>query len=156
MKHLVIDENNVREIYAEAGIRLKKQIEETFPIEMISGKITDRVKSFEDACAVLNIDIDWFKDQTQYDSPDELAYKKMKIIVRALNEGWTPNWDDSDEYKWRPWFYMDNPSGFRFGDSRCGASCSHSAGGSRLCFKSRELCDYAAQQFLPIYKELFN
>ena len=156
MKLLVIDEKNVRQVYAEAGTQLKKQIEEIFPKELISGKITDRVKTFEDACAVLNIDIDWFDSQTQFDSPDELAFKKMKIIVRALNEGWTPNWDNSNERKWFPWFYLDNPSGFRFGDSLYAYSSSHSAGGSRLCFKTEELCNYAAKQFLPIYKDLFN
>lgn len=50
-------------------------------------KITDRIKTFLDACEALNISIDWFEEQTQFDSPDEKAYKKMKIIARALNEG---------------------------------------------------------------------
>jgi hypothetical protein len=155
MNLLVIDAQNAPEIYREAGKELKKVMEKTFGKDLLSKKVTDRIKSFEDACKELGISQKVFNESIEYDAPDEIAYKKMKLITIALNEGWQPNWDDSNERKWRPWFYLNSP-GFRFDGSGCGDTFSRSAGGSRLCFKSEELCNYAAKQFLDIYKDLFN
>jgi hypothetical protein len=155
MNLLVIDAQNAPEVYREAGKELKKVMEKTFGKDLLSKKVTDRIKSFEDACKELGISQKVFNESIEHDAPDEIAYKKMKLITIALNEGWQPNWDDSNERKWRPWFYLNSP-GFRFSGSFFGRTYSYSAGGSRLCFKSEELCNYAAKQFLDIYKDLFN
>lgn len=156
MNLLVIDAQNAPSVYREAGKELKKKLEEVFGKKVLTQKITDRIKTFEDACNELGIDPEHFVEIVGYMEPkDELAYRKLKVIVKALNEGWEPNWNDSSERKWRPWFYLNAP-GFRFYDSYCDLTSSSSAGGSRLCFKSEELCNYAAQQFLDIYKDLYN
>ena len=155
MNLLVIDAQNAPEVYREAGKELKKVMEKTFGKDLLSKKVTDRIKSFEDACKELGFSQKIFNESIENDSPDEIAYKKMKVITKALNEGWEPNWDDSDERKWRPWFFLNSP-GFRFYVSYYAGTDSDSAGGSRLCFKSGELCSYAAKQFLDIYKDLFN
>lgn len=154
MQLLVIDSKNAAKVYREAGPELKAKIVETFGQSVAGGKVTDRIKTFEDACDELGIDADDFIQN--YEEPnDELAYRKLKVIVKALNEGWTPDWNNSSELKWRPWFYLDQP-GFRFGGSYYGDSFSDSAGGSRLYFKTEELCNYAVKQFLDIYKKLYN
>jgi hypothetical protein len=74
--------------------------------------ITERVKTYEDACKVLGIQPVNFHD-LRYSSPidnsrcflekDEVAYIKLKTIVEALNEGWKPNFTE-DEYRYFPWF----------------------------------------------------
>ena len=63
---------------------------------------------------------------------------------------------NDNEYKYFPWFDMDNSSSagrFSFLDSDLLGS--HSAVGSRLCFKSRELSNYAGNQFEDIYRKVF-
>lgn len=85
-------------------------------------------------------------------TPDEIAYKKLKLIVRSLNEGWEPNWNDSNERKYYPWFKMAS-GGFSYGDYV--NSWAHSIVGSRLCFKSADLAKYAAETFTDIYKDFF-
>lgn len=120
-------------------------------------KITDRVKSFEDACNVLGIEPDDEVPYTDPTEPDRIAvnaFAKLIVITRALNEGWTPNWNKSNQYKWYPWFYMDDP-GFRFSGADY-ATDTYSTGGSRLCFSSEELAKYAAKQFLDVYKEMMT
>jgi hypothetical protein len=114
--------------------------------------IMERVKTLEDACDVLNIRL--YSVYSFDETADETAYKKLKVIAKALNEGWTPNWDDTNEKKWWPWFNLS--SGFGFGHSGYGCTSANTDVGSRLCFKSEELSDYCATQFVDLYKDLLT
>ena len=120
--------------------------------------IKDKVKSFEDACKVLDITpsvpvVTGIPEK--YQKPLIANYQLM-VIAEALNEGWTPDWSNGEWDKWHPWFDMDDSSSAgRF--SLGGAAYLNSASdvGSRLCFKSEELAEYAGTQFLELYRELF-
>lgn len=69
--------------------------------------ITNRVKSYADACKVLGIEpMDEDSMKAQGFRPDEIARRQLETITEALNEGWKPNWADTDEYKFYPWFYI--------------------------------------------------
>jgi hypothetical protein len=151
MKTLTLTEQDARKIYPHAPNELKVILENSFTKSFFQEKITDRIKTFEDACRETGEsphDVK-FSDGTA----DEIAYKKLKVIIKALNEGWEPDWNKSLQPKWRPWFYLNSP-GFRFHDASCDSPGS--AVGSRLCLKSEELCVYAAKQFPNLYKDLFT
>jgi hypothetical protein len=110
------------------------------------------IKSFEDACRHLGIEPSTVISQN--DTIDEAAYKKLKVVVDAINNGWKPDWSDHDQYKYFPWFeVLSSGSGFAF--SGYGYYYSASSVGSRLCFESREKCLYAAEQFQSIYEDFF-
>lgn len=122
-----------------------------------SADVTERIKSFEDACADQGVNIDEFYENCKGLTLDEIAYRKLKIIARALNEKWEPNWDNSNEYKYYPYFDMRSASsGFGFSHSACDRWITATSCGSRLCFKSEKLAKYAGTQFTSIYKELFT
>lgn len=87
------------------------------------------------------------------ESTDEIAYKKLKIIVRALNEGWEPDYNDENQRKWYPWFWLDAP-GFRLSVCYFDRSCT--TVGARLVFKSEELAHYAANQFVELYSDYYE
>jgi hypothetical protein len=146
MKQLMIDERDARKLYPTASAEWKTTLESTFGKEFFSQKITDQVKTFADACEVLDIDPDdaWHES----DEKDEVAYKQLKIVARALNEGWEPNYNDTNQRKWYPWFYLNEP-GFRLHVCYCGFSVTFV--GARLVFKSEELARYAATQFQGLY-----
>lgn len=149
--------------------------------------ITERVKTFEDAMAVLGENhplVIQYKEI--YDNylengcdgvKDIVAYIKLRIIVAALNEGWQPTFSD-DEYRYYPWFlfytkeeldamdeeergrvlgrsyyYAVASAGVAFSYTVSASSGSYSLSGGRLCFKNRELAEYAGQQFLAIYAD---
>ena len=120
--------------------------------------IKDKVKSFEDACKVLDITpsvpvVTGIPEK--YQKPLIANYQLM-VIAEALNEGWTPDWSNGEWDKWHPWFDMDDSSSAgRFSFYVAADRRSLSAVGSRLCFKSEELADYAGTQFLELYRELF-
>ena len=120
--------------------------------------IKDKVKSFEDACKLLDITpsvpvVTGIPEK--YQKPLIANYQLM-VIAEALNEGWTPDWSNGEWDKWYPWFDMDDSSSAgRFSFDDAGNRISGSCVSSRLCFKSEELADYAGTQFLELYRELF-
>jgi hypothetical protein len=147
-RQLILGEKAARNIYPKASPEFKETLEATFGKDFFSQKITDRIKTFADACAVLDID----PDDTLLESgeQDEVAYKKLKVITRALNEGWEPNYNDGNQRKWYPWFYLNEP-GFRlFGVYY---DYTTTCVGARLVFKSEELARYAATQFQGLYSD---
>lgn len=115
-------------------------------------KITDRIKTFEDACESLGLKGDILMASLHDDLKDEaapiIAGLKLRIIAKALNEGWKPNWQNSGEYKYYPWWNMQN--GFSL--DVVGDNSAFTLVGSRLCYKTRELATYAATQFADLYK----
>lgn len=114
-----------------------------------------KIKTFQDACKALKIDSKTLPVVTGLDRSDAkavLAQYKLAIIARALNDGWKPNWKNHDEWKYYPWFEMDGKSGFRFDDVFYLYSTSNV--GSLLCFRSRELAQYAGKTFIKLYKDL--
>lgn len=115
------------------------------------------IQTFEDACTKENIDQTLLPDVTLI--PEEFrkaiinAYKLM-IIYKAINNGWIPNWDNNNEYKYFPWFWV-SPSGAGFSGSDCGYAGAVTAVGSRLCTDSSDKARYIASQFEAEYKEYF-
>lgn len=150
--------------------------------------ITERVKTYEDACKVLGIQpVDFYA--LRYSAPidssrcflekDEVAYIKLKTIAEALNEGWKPKFTE-DEYRYFPWFVFytqkelddmdeEDKADIRVlgrssssASAHAGVACSytgrassssHPYYGGRLCFKNRDLAEYAGKQFLDIWAD---
>lgn len=119
-----------------------------------------KIKTFEDACKALKLNPSLLPDVSAV--PEQyrkrmLADYKLMIITEAINAGWKPNWNDSNEYKYFPWFRVDadkkRPSGFGFSTTYCDCTCTLTNVGSRLCFKSEEMALYAAKQFEDLYKD---
>ena len=122
----------------------------------------NKIKTFEDACKALKLSPKALPDVSGLPEKHRnalIAHYKLVIIAEALNEGWQPNWNDSDEYKYYPWFEIKankkKPAGFGFSYTHYDFWSTHTTVGSRLCFKSRELSDYAAKQFEKLYVEYF-
>lgn len=73
--------------------------------------ITERVKTFEDACKELG---EYHKLVQQFKAIQEAiaedkeatAYFKLVIITAALNEGWKPDFTNDDEYRYYPYLCL--------------------------------------------------
>ena len=115
---------------------------------MAKKSITATVKTLEDACKIVGVNPKTLRS----------AFDKLEVIIKALNEGWKPDWTNWDEYKYYPWFDMSagkDRKGFELVDCvRYSRSVSDVS--SRLCFKTEALAKYAAKQFKDLYKEFFT
>lgn len=145
--------------------------------------ITERIKTFEDACEYLGLSVESLCDmwaQGGIIEPDEIAYQKLRLITTALNEGWTPKFI-SGENRWYPWFFLYDLSelseltedwklehayrpipeyvgdycGFAFASSHDAPSYSFAGIGSRLCYKSEALADYSGRQFADLWADYY-
>lgn len=151
MKNLQISEANARKLYKTATSEFKQTLEDTFGKEFFTQSITERVKTYEDACTELGTEpINEKVMLTAGFTEDEIVYRKLKTITKVLNEGWYPNWSDTNEYKWIPWFRVS--SGFAFYDTTYGYSHADAGNASRLCFKTDALAEYAGRQFNDLYE----
>lgn len=144
------------------GFKIKKFDEQTGEVsfEPLPKNIQERIKTFEDVLEYHNYkrDVQAFvlECQKRAYTADEIAYRQVKMIVEALNEGWTPDWENGKWDKWYPWFVMGSPSGSGFSFDDTDGWNTDSTAGSRLCFKSRELAEYAGETFTEIYKEFLT
>lgn len=124
-------------------------------------EITDRVKTYEDACKVLGVEpINEQNAKAQGFRSDEIARRKLETIAAALNEGWKPDWNNTDQYKYYPYFYIQEnakgkgSAGFSFAATHYAAANASASFGSRLCFYASRLARYAGNQFTDLYEQI--
>lgn len=95
-------------------LALLPELKETEAQTAANRPITERVKTFEDACRELGADHPFVlayqntnlrNPEVAEENRDILAYMKLRIIAAALNEGWEPQFTE-DEWRWYPWFYL--------------------------------------------------
>lgn len=141
--------------------------------------VRKRIKTFEDACHEIGIDAEaWNRDKISLGlEPDVLAFLKLRIIVKALNEGWEPRFTE-DECRYYPWFilytgeeynkldeeeksrvvyrsynYAHALGGVSYAYASNGSSVTNAFFGVRLAFKTSELAAYCGRQFLDIWAD---
>ena len=117
--------------------------------------IKERITNLNDVIRENGKTEEEFRESCEGLEPDEVAYKMIKEIVKAFNEGWVPDWTNSSEGKYYPWFKMGSPSGGGFSYIGYDHWVAGSAVGSRLCFETREQAKYAGKQFEDLYKSYF-
>lgn len=141
--------------------------------------VRKRIKTFEDACHEIGIDAEaWNRDKISLGlEPDVLAFLKLRIIVKALNEGWEPRFTE-DECRYYPWFILYTGEeynkldeeeksrvvyrSYNVANALGGVSCAYAGYdssfadahiGVRLAFKTSELAAYCGRQFLDIWAD---
>ena len=116
------------------------------------------IKSYEDACKVLGIlpiSENAVAAFPKEDRKSMLAYHKLTIIARAINGGWKPDWNDRTQYKYYPVFYYENAGLSYAATTYHAAAYTHAHFGSRLCFQTEAMSDYAAATFADLYTDFY-
>lgn len=124
--------------------------------------IIDKIKTFEDALAIVGATVieqlvlDFKPIDAVFDKNtlSHIASIKLSIIAKALNEGWIPDWSNSNEYKYYVWCRFGSSGGWVYGSYYDWSTGSFI--GSRLSFKTKELAVYAGKQFELLYNDMFS
>lgn len=174
-----INENNIKAAYEEATESEKRLLSNLFP-ELLLGRkdVTERIKTFEDACRELggnhSLVKEWTINNSIIESPDLKAYMKLRIICAALNEGWEPQFKINEE-RWFPWYYLWTEREIRedsderhmiiIGDKYqseytslvCTSDylsvCTSVYIPFNLCLKSEALAEYCGKQFIDLWAD---
>lgn len=118
------------------------------------------IKSFSDACKKESVNPESLPEVSMI--PEEfrkaiIAAYKLFIIFKSINNGWTPNWSNRDQYKYFPWFEVKSTkarsSGFGFSYTYYLSTHAATSVGSRLCTDSADKALYIANTFQEEYKE---
>jgi len=155
MKTLQLSEQKARELYRSGSKELKTVLEESFGKDFFSQDVTERVKTYLDACHELGREpLDEKKLLELGLTEHDIAYQKLTLIIEALNEGWKADVCDANVRRWYPWFEPNgSPSSFAFLGSACANACANAGCGSRLCLKSEKLSNYCGKQFIDLWKQ---
>lgn len=115
-----IDIKNIKAAYETATESERTLLYTLFPdlhlgeAEKDERPVTERIKTFEDACRELGNDhpmvlayqnTNLRDPEVAEDNRDIITYLKLRIITAALNEGWEPQFTQ-DEWRWFPWFCL--------------------------------------------------
>jgi hypothetical protein len=103
------------------------------------------IKSYEDACKVLGT-----YRIAKWDSrpKDEIAFIKLKTIIKAINQGWEPDWNNGDQLKY---FVIYHHQGFLLISYTRFATYYKAS----LYFESEEKGYYMLTQFEDLYKDFY-
>ena len=111
-ERISIKRENVMDAYKRASEEQKALLENMFGKDMFKpNNIMERVKTFEDAVAILGENHTLVKEYcgVVYNNivitKNLIAYLQLRIICESLNEGWKPKFD-GEEYRYYPWFYI--------------------------------------------------
>lgn len=106
--------NTASENAKEVILALFPELKEKTAQKTDSRPVTERIKTFEDACRELGEEHPFVRSYNGYtnnihennkNDTDILAYLKLRIICAALNEGWEPQFTE-DEWRYYPWFWL--------------------------------------------------
>lgn len=114
------------------------------------------VKTFAEACKYKKVSPKEVLPDVSL-SPKEhqkalIASAKLFIIIDVLNEGHRFDWNDTSEWKYFIWWWMDRP-GFRLDFVL--SDFSLTSAGARLAFRTRALAEHAAKHFKPLFKDFY-
>lgn len=136
-----LTENEIDEMFAASDAKQKQVLSKLFVKEIkgIMGKVT----SYKTACEVLGLSTE----------TKRTPFERLCIIIKALNEGWWPDFKNSNEYKYWNYFIIRNGVFSYYVTSYCRNTSMYVP--SALYLKSRELAEYAAEIALEDYREVY-
>lgn len=160
METLSIKKSNALKAYNNADAKGKVLLEDLIGKEILSQKITDRIKTFEDACADQGKnpeeELPW-KNPVNKDQEADNVYVKLRIIAKSLKGTFHGNYADGNERKWYPYFeWKTSKSAFGFADSGYDGTASDASVGSRFAFPTEELSEYFGKQFIDLHNILLT
>lgn len=155
-----VQHDNLKKAEKEAQRLADKYGKKAFVLESTSlitpDEINVKVDSFEAALEFLGRE----NNACMCGIPDKhakamVAMYKLITIAEAWNkaDNFVPDYDNTNQYKWFPWFQKRGTAGFVFAYTDCTASVASAYFGSRLCFSTSERAEQFGKQFIDLWND---
>lgn len=151
MKHLKLELSKAQEAFKTGNPERKELLISLYGKEHFLFDIKERVTDYESACKELGIEPLTEADFGILPKEDQKKYFNRHVLtigIRALNEGWVPDFHNHSQSKWYNYPYTDGKSVFSFGCYRSFGVC---CAGSDLYLKDQTLALYAQKIFKQHY-----
>jgi hypothetical protein len=154
---LKIKKETAKKIYSAAPAALQEILIETFGEECFRRTEFKDLKTFDDLCQACGTTEKEFEEKWKNIPVDArtISFQRMKILSEAINQGWTPDHFNTDQYKWFPYFKVSS-SGLGFSHSSYTYDNAGTDVGSRLCFETEEKSNHAGRQFTQLFQEFIT
>lgn len=155
-----VQHDNLKKAEKEAQRLADKYGKKVFVLESTSlitpDEINVKVDSFEAALEYLGRE----NNACMCGIPDKhakamVAMYKLITIAEAWNkaDNFIPDYDNTNQYKWFPWFQKRGTAGFVYAYTHYTASSAHAYFGSRLCFSTSERAEQFGKQFIDLWND---
>ena len=155
-----VQHDNLKKAEKEAQILADKYGKKAFILESTSlitpDEINVKVDSFEAALEFLGRE----NNACMCGIPDKhakamVAMYKLITIAEAWNkaDNFVPGYDNTNQYKWFPWFQKRGTAGFVCANANYTASSAYACIGSRLCFSTSERAEQFGKQFIDLWND---
>jgi len=157
MKKLILSDEKALELYKTADASFKQLLEENWGKEFFNPKlITDIVYDIPSLMKYLNITESqlyiYLNPKTDFERYIN-ACSIIPKIVSVYNEGIILDWNNSNQYKYIP-YYRKTVSGWSFVSGNSWASSANGPYGHH--YKSENLCEKAYENFNSIYIDFYS
>ena len=139
-----VNEDSIRELYKNSREEVRTALKAIFDWKILV-PIQERIKSYEDACDALGYST---KTPAMSNDPSFLAYYKLSVIAKALNEGWVPQ--IGKDSQWFPVFSSFDDGTFEF--EICKSTIHFDVSPAALALKDRDLCSYFGSNFRDLWQ----
>jgi len=142
-----------KELAEYAGINFIDQYNKWLTIPKLESKLIEEVdyqeiKTMSDVYRVNGI-----TKLTTTPETKERYYEDLILVAKALNRNWKPDWNDMNEHKWYPYFQFSSAFRFSSAFTNCVSGLANAGIGSRLCFKNKQIAEYAGKTFIKQYQK---
>lgn len=155
-----VQHDNLKKAEKEAQRLADKYGKKVFVLESTSlitpDEINVKVDSFEAALEFLGRE----NNACMCGIPDKhakamVAMYKLITIAEAWNkaDNFVPDYDNTNQYKWFPWFQKRGTAGFVYAYANTAASHATANLGSRLCFSTSERAEQFGKQFIDLWND---
>lgn len=150
MSYIQLAEKDAVKAWSDGTSSDRALLERLYPT-LFKKDIVDRIQTLDDVYGLVGLDREERKrlwgGMSNY--PHLIHFHQGCLIAEAYNQGWMPDWNNSSEYKYYPYWDLSG-AGFRL--YAVGDDCSHSDVGSRLVFRESRFVEDAIKKFPDVYK----
>lgn len=105
--NLKLSLEKAKEAYKKATAENKQLLVDLYGSHFFE-EVKDRLKGYASACEILNrapLTIEAFKFLGEKQAKKQFARHRIVTCIEALNQGWEPDFDNSNQYKYYVWMY---------------------------------------------------
>ena len=147
-----ISRTNALKAYNSAKGEVKQALKDLIGSEILENPM-GTIKTFNDVLEFNGLDQYLWKKKCEFLDENEIALLKFRLVLKAINRDWIPDFNNTNEYKY---FLRFTKRGLVWSVDGCNGWDTDSSLPGCFYFKSKELAYYVWEQFNQEFIDYLN